>query len=98
METELSALKSTLVGRFPIHHYHIHDKSKGVEVSATNLGLGPYETTLSYDLRNDKQRAVARDLRSSLLNGFKIVPTPDNQGASPLGDCPKGMPAPSNGM
>ena len=88
VEHELGELKSDLVGRFPIHDYHVHDKSEGVEISATNLGLGPYETTLSYDLRNERQKAVAADLTGSLEREFQIIPTPDNQGAAPLANCP----------
>jgi hypothetical protein len=88
VERDLKALGSGLVGRFPIHHFHLHDKSAGVEISASNLGLGPYETTFSYDLRNDRQRTVADDLIASLEGEFEVLPTPDNRGALPLPKCP----------
>ena len=87
---DLRSLKSDLVGRYPIRHYHAHDKDDGIEISASNLGLGRYETTLSYDLRSARQRRVADDLTASLESEFKIVPTPGNRGASPLQDCPTG--------
>ena len=92
VERELKALESDLVGRFPIHKYHLHDKSDGVEISATNLGLGHYETTVSYDLRSDRQRAVAEDLTASLQWAFEIIPTPENRGALPLPNCPTLVP------
>ena len=89
-ETEqgLAEVGSDLAGDYPIRHFHAHDKADGFEVTASNLGLGRYQTTMSYDLRSDRQRAFASEIEQELARHFAIVMPEEGKGALPLRDCP----------
>ena len=69
-------------------HWHSHDKSEGIEITATNLGLGSYDVIVSYDLRSARQRHAASDLRGLLEQQFDVIQLPKEAGASPIKNCP----------
>jgi hypothetical protein len=87
-EQRLKDIMPDQIGKYPLQDFHIHDKAQGVEISASNLTLGRYQTSISWDLRNARQRVVAVDLESALRKRFTLRPFPEGSGALPLKDCP----------
>jgi hypothetical protein len=87
-EQRLKDIMPDQIGKYPLQDFHIHDKAQGVEITASNLTLGRYQTSISWDLRNARQRLVAVDLESALRKRFKLRPFPEGSGALPLQNCP----------